>query len=43
MIFSCLVGIGITIIIFVILKFIEEEKKKYELISGENKDLWKRN
>lgn len=40
MIFSCFVGIAITVIIFMILKFIDDEKKKYELISGENKDEW---
>lgn len=38
MIFSCIVGIAITVILFMIMKFIEDEKKKYELISGENKD-----
>ncbi|CAD8162123.1 unnamed protein product [Paramecium octaurelia] len=42
MIFSCFVGIAITVILFMILKFIEDEKKKYELISGENKDQWQR-
>jgi capsular polysaccharide biosynthesis protein len=43
MIFSFIVGIAVTVIIFIILKLIDEEKKKYELISREKKDEWKRN
>lgn len=43
MIFSFIVGIAVTVIISIILKLIDAEKKKYELISGEKKDEWKRN
>lgn len=42
-IFSCLLGIALVLLIFILLKIRDDKRKQYELLTGVNKDEWKRN